>query len=669
MENIINPDQYKEIKNAWKKFVKFGEINKNVIRPIIAESWIRCKKANLNPYINNKTLQLNKHDIIKLLEKNKFLVNIALPIIRMAANLIVGSGFRIDLVDSEGYILKSIVNEQDVLKRSRKVGSIEGNNRSELFAGTNGIGLALYLEEPVQIFGAEHYNIQYHRWTCACAPIRINKNKIIGVINISGHFSFLHKHTKGMAASIAKDIENAIIIDQKVSELTNANKFLGMLINSIYDGLIVVDSQNNITHINLIGAKILGIAIEQSIGKKLDSIVHIDSSLLEIFKSERQHVDKIVSVSMPLSNERKQFLVTTRFIKDNKQNITNTMTVFGEMKRIQRLASGIIGAKARFTFKDIIHKSEKMERIVQIAKKIARSNLKVLINGESGTGKELFAQSIHNESIRKDRPFIAINCAALPRDLVESELFGYDEGAFTGAKKGGRLGKFELADGGTLFLDEIETMPLDIQPKLLRVIESNEIMPLGSNKLIPINVRVISSTNKELDLFIKENKFREDLFYRLNTTFIDIPPLRERKEDILVLIKHFVSKLGYEFDENSKDIKKALEALLSYNWPGNVRELENVIENIVILSKNHEIVYDLLPDKIKNCIRCISRNRVKSPLEVDLNLNLEYIEEKIILTALKKNNGNNTKAALDLGIDRTTLIRKRKKYEYIESTQ
>ncbi|MDD5013602.1 MAG: sigma 54-interacting transcriptional regulator [Atribacterota bacterium] len=662
-EENIQTGNIQTIQKAWIDFVEHGKINHTVVRPEIADSWIRCKRIGLNPYSKNIGTN-NFINIQSLLEKNNFLIRISTPFLNMASDLIAGSGFKINLVDPNGYVLKLITHDEEAIKKSKEIGSIVGGNRSELFAGTNGIGLALVLGKTVQVVGPEHFNYHSHSWTCACAPIRDHRNKIIGAVNISAYSQSIHRHTKGMAGSIATAIENAILIEQKIIELKNINKFLETLIDSIYDGLIVVDTQNKITNINSIGAEILGIELNHSIGEKIDKIDQIDLSLLEIFETKRQYIDKIITLSMPFNKDRRQVLVNSRFIKDNYLNITHKMAIFGEMKRIQRLAIGILGAKARFTFEDIVYKSEQMERVIQIAKKIARSNSKVLITGESGTGKELFAQSIHNESIRMKKPFIAINCAALPRDLVESELFGYDEGAFTGAKKGGNPGKFELVDGGTLFLDEIESMPLDLQPKLLRVIESSEVMRLGGNKLIPINVRVISSTNKELSLSIQEGKFREDLFYRLNTTTINIPPLRERKEDISVLVEYFVTKLGYQFNINLEVNSKAFIALLKYDWPGNVRELENVIENIIILSPNNRITYDLLPDRIKNyIIQNTNKNDVKNNIEDLSNMNLEDMEKNMILFALKRNNGNNTKTALALGVDRTTLLRKKKKYQ------
>lgn len=653
---------HEEIRKAWVKFIKTGQINQEVLRPEIVSSWIRCRNKRIDPFlkkVNSDTFI----DIKSLFEKNKHLIRIASPFLSMASDLITGSKFKINLVSADGYILKLITRDKEIIKKSKEIGAIVGGNRSELVAGTNGIGLALLLGKTVQVVGPEHYNIHNHNWTCACAPIRDNNNIIVGAVNISAHSQEMHKHTKGMAGSIASAIENAILIEQKVNELININKFLETLIDSIYDGVIVVNTQNNITHLNSSGAEILGNKVNNLIGKRLDKIDQIDSSLLELFEAKKHYIDKITNLLAPFCKEKRQYLVTTKFIKDFKGNITNRVAVFGEMKRIQRITSGIIGAKARFTFKDIIHRSKQMAKLIQIATKIARGSSKVLISGESGTGKELFAQSIHNESIRKNKPFIAINCAALPRDLVESELFGYDEGAFTGARKGGRPGKFEFADGGTLFLDEIESMPLDIQPKLLRAIESNEIIPIGSNKSIPINVRIVSSTNKKLSLAVQTGQFRDDLFYRLNTTVIDIPPLRERKEDIPVLVKYFAEKHGYEFNENLKDNKKVLEVLYKYDWPGNVRELENIIENIIILSPNNKFSFDLLPREIKNYKQYTNKEKANSHFETAGNFKLEDNEKHIILSALKRNNGNHTKAALDLGIDRTTLIRKKKKYQ------
>jgi len=664
-KNIFYTEKYKDIKTAWEKFIKYNEIDKNVIRPIIANSWLRCRKAGLDPFANSNKSVLSQQEFSNLLERNQFLIQAASPIIKVVGNLIAGSGYKIDLVSSDGYTLETVTGDKKVIKKSQEIGSVIGGNRSELLAGTNGIGLALSLGKTVQVEGPEHYNINSHNWTCAASPIRNSKNKIIGAINISGYTNLTHKHTKGMVGSVVSAVEKAILLEEKNNDLIYINKFLNILIESTNDGLIVINTKGIITHLNFIGAKVLGEKSKEIlIGQKLNEIAKIDLPLLDILRTKKQYIDKETTVYLIHLKKKEQYLITTKFIKDSCEKITNIVVIFKEMKRIHRMVSNIIGAKAKYSFDQIIHKSEKMKRIIQEAKIVSKNDdCKVLICGESGTGKELFAQSIHNNSVRSNGPFIAINCSALPRDLVESELFGYEEGAFTGAKKGGRPGKFELADGGTLFLDEIESMPLDVQPKFLRVLESGEFMRIGGKKIISVNVRVISSTNEEIDELIYKGNFRKDLFYRISTAIINIPPLRERKEDIPILLKHIFHKRGCLFNENLAENKKILQALIKYCWPGNVRELENTIENCFLFSSNQKITFNLLPEKIRNYHPDRELEFMNNKTNKILNTNLKNIERDTIIYVLRKNNGNITKSAAELGIDRSTLIRKKKKYQ------
>lgn len=311
-------------------------------------------------------------------------------------------------------------------------------------------------------------------------------------------------------------------------------------------------------------------------------------------------------------------------------------------------------------FNHIVGRNAKFMRLIKLARSIARSPSNVLVTGESGTGKELFAQAVHCASSYSKGPFVAINCAAIPSELIETELFGYAEGAFTGAKKQGYQGKFVQADGGTLFLDEIGDMPLELQSKLLRVLQERVVVPVGGTKAIPVDIRIISATNQNLEGMIREKRFRADLFYRLNVISLKIPPLRERKDDIPLLVEHFLNihakRLG---KENCSITEEALEVLQGYNWPGNVRELENVVEMTVNIA-DQVIDVEHLPDRITNC---------KSSPEVEDGggevLPLDEIEKREILKALKAYEGNISQAAEALNIGRTTLYRKIKKYNLV----
>lgn len=300
------------------------------------------------------------------------------------------------------------------------------------------------------------------------------------------------------------------------------------------------------------------------------------------------------------------------------------------------------------SYGSLIGKSLVMKRIFELVDTVAKSNSSILITGESGTGKELVAQAIHQKSLRRESPFVAVNCAAIPDNLFESELFGHERGAFTGAVER-RIGKFEMAHTGTLFLDEIGCMPTNLQSKLLRAIQENKIERIGGTKPIEVDVRIVSATNQDLTQAIQDKNFREDLFYRLNVIPVHLPPLRERKEDIPLLIYHFLKRFNEELKKNIKSIsKEAEQVLVNYNWPGNVRELSNVIERAVVLCQKEEIAGQGLFVLVQNTYPAISSQTLDEAVN--------NFEREFLLQAIKQNNNNHTQTAKKLGIHRSTLL-------------
>jgi transcriptional regulator with PAS, ATPase and Fis domain len=334
--------------------------------------------------------------------------------------------------------------------------------------------------------------------------------------------------------------------------------------------------------------------------------------------------------------------------------VTGAVILMKEAKQVIKEVSKLAGFKANYTFDSIITVNDKMQEIINMAKKVSKTNCSVLIEGESGVGKELYAQSIHNESTRKNGPFIAINCSAIPKELFESELFGYESGSFTGAMKGGRPGKFELARGGTIFLDEIGEIPLEVQPKLLRVLDNNKIVRIGGTYEKDLDVRVISATNRNLLDEITKGSFRQDLYFRLNVINLRIPPLRDRKEDILELAGYFLKGLNNENKgiNKAKVFSEAFEyKLMEYEWTGNVRELKNIIQRAYYMTEGEVIRNVALP----------ASNASKGTKEI-ISLNLKDIERESIVQALSLNKKNVLKAARDLNISKATIYRKIKAY-------
>lgn len=330
---------------------------------------------------------------------------------------------------------------------------------------------------------------------------------------------------------------------------------------------------------------------------------------------------------------------------NNEDNTLKSHKLIDEVKKYQ---------SAKYNFADIVGESAQMNRMKEIANIAAQSNSNVLLFGETGTGKELFAQAIHNGSERYNKPFVAMNCAAIPANLIESSFFGYETGAFTGAKKGGTPGIFEQANGGTVFLDEISEMELQLQSKLLRVLQEREVTRIGGSKVIPLDIRVISATNKSLDEMIKENKFRRDLFYRINVIDIELIPLRQMKSDIYLIVQNIMNRMNREFGKFITDIEEeALEVLLNYNWPGNVRELSNCIEKVFnVIGNDKYIKKEHLP------FRLINGFQRQDNVNQSLDEMLQGYEKTLIEKVLLKNNGVKSKTAKDLKISTTTLWRR-----------
>jgi transcriptional regulator with PAS, ATPase and Fis domain len=466
-------------------------------------------------------------------------------------------------------------------------------------------------------------------------------------------------------------LEATHLAQMKINEAERYLQFKAISEHS-NNGIIYVDEDLRVRYMNPVAQMICAKKIENVIGlsicevfpnSKLDTAIMSRKPLLSIY--EQVNDTKILTNYIPLTLHKRIIGGIISF-----QDVTKIEELEKKVRR-EQYTKGLI---AKYKFTDILTNDQTMIKILNIAKRIARVDSNVLITGESGTGKELIAQSIHNESPRKNGPFVAINCAALPENLLESELFGYVDGAFTGARKGGKPGLFELAHMGTIFLDEIGDMPLNLQSHLLRVIQEKEVNRIGDDKVIPVNIRIIAATNKDLKELTKQGKFREDLHYRLDIVKIKLPSLRERIQDIPFLSKYFIGYYGKLNRLNNLSIStEALDLLKIYSWPGNVRELQNFIESLVIASENEiitrEMVEQLLKDKLDN----ISFLNIKKELEKQNKCSiseeqnneglLKKIEYQNIKEVLDRVQGDKVKAAQILGISYTTLWRKLKKLQ------
>ncbi len=526
---------------------------------------------------------LKGDEITNNIEKNKSFLKIASQFIEILYDFLKGSEFFIILTDKEGCILK-IIGDKEVMNIANNLNMVVGAFMSENSIGTNAMGTAIKENIPIQISEKEHFIKAYHRWTCSAAPIHnIDGGDIIGCLNLTGDRDMVHSHTLGLVVAAVKSIENQINVDNANKKLLETYQYMNTIIDSISSGIYVVDFKGKIKTINKAACNILGIEDKDVLDKNVENILPNWHHIFERIKNDKPYEDKEAVLNDRLIKGR--YNVSATPIKIENQ-IIGMVIVFKEIKTVLNLVNKYSGMRAVYNFEDIIGESKEIKKVISYAKSISSSPSTVLIEGESGTGKELLAQSIHNYGDRKENSFIAINCGAIPKSLIESELFGYEDGAFTGAKRGGgHAGKFELANGGTLFLDEIGEMPLDMQVNLLRVLQEGYVTRVGGDKVIPVNVRIIAATNKDLKKEVEMGTFRQDLYYRLSVIPIILPPpIRERRGDLPILIKYFLRSKSIKLNKPMPHIKEDIYSnMLQYGWPGNIRELENFIENIVNL--------------------------------------------------------------------------------------
>jgi PAS domain S-box-containing protein len=437
-----------------------------------------------------------------------------------------------------------------------------------------------------------------------------------------------------------------------------------IILNSIADGVFTVDKDWNITSFNRAAERITGITSQRAIGKKCCDVFHANicqsaCALQETLKTGKEIIDRSVNI---LNREGKvlPISISTAVLRDEEGRIIGGVETFRDLSALEALKKEI---SRQYSVEDIISKNHEIQNIFEILPHIAESDSTVLIQGESGTGKELFSRAIHNLSRRKKGPFVAVNCGALPDNLLESELFGYKRGAFTDAKRD-KPGRFALAERGTLFLDEVGDLSLILQAKLLRVLQEREYEPLGATSSVKADVRIIAATNRNLSEMVNQKSFREDLFYRLNIVKLEIPPLRNRKEDVPLLVEYFIKKLNIKQGKNITGISDdVLRLFMNYGFPGNVRELENLLEHAFVMCQRGEIQVEHLPREFKEIL-------IKTKTDINdvlLQSRFKESEAEVVKEALRRNQGFRGKTARELGINPSTLWRKMKRLGITES--
>jgi transcriptional regulator with PAS, ATPase and Fis domain len=529
----------------------------------------------------------------------------------------------------------------------KDLGEIMNVNLKILTLNENWYEQPLYIEKKLKEIKMQGYN-----WV-------VGDNISVKVAKQLGMNALLIK--SGKEALMQSILEAERVAEVRKRELEKTKR-IKSIIDFAYEGIITVDQKGVIDTFNPQAVKIFEKEAYKIIGKNVNKMFP-EFDFSKIIKIGQKIEGKIWMVGDI------KIVANIIPIRINDETV-RTVVTFQKVSQIQKTEQKIReklylkGNIAENTFNDIIGQSQIFRNLKEEAKNYAQIDSPVLLYGETGTGKELFAQAIHNYSPRRIKPFVAFNCAALPESLLESELFGYVGGAFTGAKKEGKVGLFEQAHEGTIFLDEIGEISQNIQARLLRVLQEHKVRRLGDDKVIPVDVRIIASTNKKLIQLVKENKFRDDLYYRINVLNLEIPPLRERGEDISLLVNFFIKKYGYKFKKIVEGIsEEGMQILKNYDWPGNIRQLENIIERLLVRTDKNFIMTNLVKEimKLQYGGDVIDNYQKQDNINYPLSGNLENIEKNIIKEIINEEKGNKAAAARRLGISRTTLWRKMQK--------
>ena len=652
-QRLSNPQNNLKIMAAWEGFLSGHAPQANALRCMIDDSWRRCLDVQVDPARQQALPPVNEATLNSLQHKHCELLSAGKQVMAMAKDFLAETETIMILSDPAGMILE-VEGDPRALGAAEDIHLIAGSSWSELICGTNAIGTALSIGLPVQIHAAEHFCAGIKQWTCSATVIRDPYDgKILGALDVSGLGKTFSPYSLALAVTTASRIESQLAKREMGIRYQLLERSMAKM-SSATDGVIICDRRGYPIKANERAAAVL---LARGIECDLKNTARIPSLGVGTFADA-------------MSGVAPEWLCEDWLepIVDAGDRIGTLLTIPGprqagvssNVARKERIEKAAIGAEL-MGFAGIVGGSHTLAQAVQKAKLLARTHVPVLLLGETGVGKENFAQGIHRAGQPVERPFVALNCGGLSKDLLASELFGHCEGAFTGARRGGMVGKVEAANGGTLFLDEIGEMPLELQPHFLRVLEAGEIYRIGETTPRKIFFKLIAATNRDLRQEVAEGRFRMDLFYRVSVTSIRIPPLRERREDIGPLVAHFLHRFSDQYAVDAKQIlPEVIATLESHAWPGNVRELRNVVESMLLTSSADSLGMDDLPPEIE---RLSDHGKGKTEANCHAAIGkLEGAERAFIRDTLEADRGNLTLVAKHLGIAKSTLYVKLKKY-------
>jgi transcriptional activator for dhaKLM operon len=588
-------------------------------------------------------LTLNQHATLR---------RIARPLMEDVHQFIEGSGAMIILSDSTNCALE-LLGDSEMVDYATGLGLRCGVFLDESRIGTNAFAVALIESSPAQVVGAEHFLNCFHSLNSAAAPIYDLEGRPVGVIGLLEKAADYNSEAVGIAVAAAKAIENQLQADLFVREANTQATEVNAIMDAISEGVLAWTARGVLMHINDQAGQLLGLAPAAVVGRPLAEYITLPEGLARAAALGEELSD--VETSLGVNGAQRECLVSLRIIRNSDKEPETYIATLRRIEQVRQLVTRLVGAQARLTLDDVVGHGPAARRVRRQALAAADAKACVLLSGEPGTGKNILARAMHNSGGRAGGPFLAINCRAMPRELVLGEFLGYEAGAFNSGPTTGQPSKFELAQGGTLFLDEIEALPLEMQAALLRIIEVGDVIRLGGTRVIPVDVRLITSTSVQFERLLAEGSFRADLLLRLSSFVINTLPLRERAEDIPLLIERLLEKLSVQIGQPLKVTTAAKTILSHYPWPGNVRELEAVMERAALLCEGQAIEPEHLPPLVRQRRTITPGKAATEPVR-----SLAEAEQLAILAAGRAAAGNLTQAAQFLGIGRTTLWRKMK---------
>ncbi|HPI60876.1 sigma-54-dependent Fis family transcriptional regulator [Zoogloea sp.] len=632
------------VATAWERFLQHQSVQVGGVRSVVLNSWQRCRSEAVNP--ESRCAPSVAHERVhQLLGEHRELCDAARPVLDGLRDILRECGSLIMLTDPGGTILE-LNGESRARSAGEGVNLATGGCWNEELIGTNAIGTAIATGMPVQIHASEHFCVDVKRWTCAAAPILDPLGRtLLGVVDVSGVKETFHGHSLALVMAAAKQIEGELARRDGILHARLLARAMDDFIRYGTDCLMLCDPRGRVVRTSgsvQAAREHHGVRLPFEVGAQL---VALNLGLAEADRRRARPAWLQPEWLHP--------------VKDG-ETVLGTLLVIplgagGYRAPSSSARAAAVGDGATDAFAEIIGESEVLQASKARARRIAPLDLPVLLLGETGAGKELFARALHGAGGRPGGPFVAVNCGALTRELLASELFGYVEGAFTGARRGGLAGKFEQADGGTLFLDEVGEMPLDLQPHLLRVLQDGQVVRLGDVRQRKVAVRIVAATNRDLLTEVEAGRFREDLYHRLCAVSLSLPALRERPGDIDTIVEHLNRSLAAKYGCVPKALDPAVRgAFQCYRWPGNIRELRNVFEAMFALSDGEHIDAAQLPPAIARALAEHAEGLGK-PCAAGGTGRLEQVEHQAVVDAIAHAHGNMSLAARTLGISRSTL--------------